>query len=95
MNVSFEQIDAVNAVVTVDIKREDFANDVVKEVAKMGVRHPLKGFRPGKAPKSFGENVCYVTIEDLLKMAGGRGMGTWVCLPLAAAFDLITGEVEE
>ena len=41
MNVSFEQIDAVNAVVTVDIKREDFANDVVKEVAKMGVRHPL------------------------------------------------------
>ena len=56
-----------------------------------------KGYKAvgGKAPKSFGENVCYVTIEDLLKMAGGRGMGTWVCLPLAAAFDLITGEVEE
>ena len=56
-----------------------------------------KGYKAvgGKAPKSFGENVCYVTIEDLLKMAGGRGMGTWVCLPLGAAFDLITGEVEE
>lgn len=56
-----------------------------------------KGYqaRDGKAPKSFGENVCYVTIEDLLKIAGGRGMGTWVCLPLRAAFDLITGEVEE
>lgn len=56
-----------------------------------------KGYqtRDGKAPKSFGENVCYVTIEDLLKIAGGRGMGTWVCLPLSAAFDLITGEVEE
>ena len=56
-----------------------------------------KGYqaRDGKAPKSFGENVCYVTIEDLLKIAGGRGMGTWVCLPLATAFDLITGEVEE
>lgn len=56
-----------------------------------------KGYqtRDGKAPKSFGENVCYVTIEDLLKIAGGRGMGTWVCLPLGAAFDLITGEVEE
>ena len=53
MNVSFEQIDAVNAVVTVDIKREDFAADVAKEVAKMGVKHPLKGFRPGKAPKSL------------------------------------------
>lgn len=56
-----------------------------------------KGYqaRDGKAPKSFGENVCYVTIEDLLKIAGGMGMGTWVCLPLGAAFDLITGEVEE
>ncbi len=53
MNVSLEQIDAVNAIVTVDIKREDFAADVAKEVAKMGVRHPLKGFRPGKAPKSL------------------------------------------
>ena len=53
MNVSFDQIDAVNAVVTVDIKREDFAADVDKEVAKMGVKHPLKGFRPGKAPKAL------------------------------------------
>lgn len=56
-----------------------------------------KGYqaRDGKAPKSFGENVCYVTIEDLLKIAGGRGMDTWVCLPLRTAFDLITGEVKE
>lgn len=53
MNVSFEQIDAVNAKLTVDVKREDFAADVAKEVAQMGVRHPLKGFRPGKAPKSL------------------------------------------
>ena len=53
MNVSFEQIDAVNGLLTVDLKREDFANDVNKEVAAMGVRHPLKGFRPGKAPKSL------------------------------------------
>ena len=53
MNVSFEQIDAVNGLLTVDIKREDFANDVNKEVAAMGVRHPIKGFRPGKAPKAL------------------------------------------
>ncbi len=53
MNVSFEQIDAVNGLLTVEIKREDFANDVNKEVAAMGVRRPLKGFRPGKAPKSL------------------------------------------
>ena len=53
MNVSFEQVDAVNGLLTVEIKREDFANDVNKEVAAMGVRRPLKGFRPGKAPKSL------------------------------------------
>ena len=53
MNVNFEQIDAVNGMLTVDLKREDFANDVNKEVAQMGVRHPLKGFRPGKAPKAL------------------------------------------
>ena len=53
MNVSFEQIDAVNGLLTVVLKREDFASDVNKEVAQMGVRHPLKGFRPGKAPKNL------------------------------------------
>jgi len=53
MNVNFEQIDAVNGMLTVELKREDFAADVNKEVAQMGVRHPLKGFRPGKAPKSL------------------------------------------
>ena len=53
MNVSYDQIDAVNAVLTVDLKREDFEGDVNKEVAAMGVRHPLKGFRPGKAPKNL------------------------------------------
>ena len=53
MNVSFDQIDAVNAVLTVELKRDDFASDVNKEVAAMGVRHPIKGFRPGKAPKSL------------------------------------------
>ena len=53
MNVSFEQIDAVNGIVTVELKREDVASDIAKEVAQMGVRHPLKGFRPGKAPKNL------------------------------------------
>ncbi len=53
MNVNFEQIDAVNGLLTVELKREDFAADVQKEVAAMGVRHPLKGFRPGKAPKAL------------------------------------------
>ena len=50
MNVSFEQIDAVNGLLTVELKRDDFASEVNKEVAAMGQRHPIKGFRPGHAP---------------------------------------------
>ena len=53
MNVNFEQIDAVNGMLTEELKREDFAADVNKEVAQMVVRHPLKGFRHGKAHKSL------------------------------------------
>ena len=74
MNVSFEQIDAVNGLLTVDVKREDFANDVNKEVAAMGVRHPIKGFRPGKAPKSllmkfYGPSVTADVIDRLVGKA--------------------------
>ncbi len=79
MNVSFEQIDAVNGMITVDIKREDFAADVAKEVAKMGVRHPLKGFRPGKAPKSllmkfYGPNVTADVVDRMV----GRAMYDYI-----------------
>ena len=74
MNVSFEQIDAVNGMLTVDLKREDFANDVNKEVAQMGVRHPLKGFRPGKAPKSllmkfYGPSVTADVVDRMVSRA--------------------------
>ena len=74
MNVSFEQIDAVNAMLTVDVKREDFAADVAREVAKMGVRHPLKGFRPGKAPKSllmkfYGPSVTADVVDRMVSRA--------------------------
>ena len=79
MNVSFEQIDAVNGLLTVDIKREDFAADVNKEVAKMGVRHPLKGFRPGKAPKNllmkfYGPSVTADVVDRMV----GRAMYDYI-----------------
>ena len=74
MNVSFEQIDAVNAMLTVELKREDFASDVNKEVAQMGVRHPIKGFRPGKAPKSllmkyYGPSVTADVVDRMVSRA--------------------------
>ena len=74
MNVSFEQIDAVNGLLTVELKREDFASEVNKEVAQMGVRHPLKGFRPGKAPKSllmkfYGPSVTADVVDRMVSRA--------------------------
>ena len=74
MNVSFEQIDAVNGLLTVELKREDFASDVNKGVAQMGVRHPIKGFRPGKAPKSllmkfYGASVTADVIDRMVGRA--------------------------
>lgn len=79
MNVSFEQIDAVNGLLTVELKREDFASDVNKEVAAMGVRHPLKGFRPGKAPKNllmrfYGPSVT----ADVVDRKVGRAMYDYI-----------------
>jgi len=69
MNANFEQIDAVNGVITVDIKREDFATDVKKKVAEMGRLHPIKGFRPGHAPaallaKHYGPGVTARVVDD-------------------------------
>ncbi len=74
MNVSFEQIDAVNGMLTVELKREDFTSDVNKGVAAMGVRHPLKGFRPGKAPKNllmkfYGPSVTADVIDRMVGKA--------------------------
>ena len=79
MNVSFEQIDAVNGLLTVELKREDFASDVNKEVAAMGVRHPLKGFRPGKAPKNllmkfYGPSVTADVVDRMV----GRAMYDYI-----------------
>ena len=61
-----------------------------------------KGYqaRNGKAPASFGENVCWVTVEDLLKVSGLYGtfkvadwaLGTWVSAPLADIVNIIVGD---
>lgn len=61
-----------------------------------------KGYqvRDGKAPASFGENVCWLTVEDLLKVSGlydtlkvaDWALGTWVSAPLGDIVDMIVGD---
>lgn len=64
-----------------------------------------KGYqaRNGKAPASFGENVCWVTVEDLLKVSGAAGnirvpeeaLAKWVSAPLVDIVDMIVGGAEQ
>lgn len=53
MNVNFEKIDQVNATLTISFVEEDYKNDVKKQLAELGQRRPLKGFRPGHVPASL------------------------------------------
>lgn len=74
MNVNFEKIDQVNAVLTVSLVEEDYKNDVKRELNKLGQRRPLKGFRPGHVPagllqKFYGPQVKVEVVEQLVSRA--------------------------
>ncbi|MDZ7879026.1 MAG: trigger factor [Saprospiraceae bacterium] len=49
-NVVRTDIDALNAVLTVKILKEDYLPKVKKDVKNFTQRTPMKGFRPGKTP---------------------------------------------
>lgn len=66
MNVTLNKIDNVNGVITIEIAKEDYQDDVKKQLNEYGRRRPLKGFRPGHVPASLlkkyfgGEALSYV-----------------------------------
>lgn len=74
MNVNFEKIDNVNAKITVSIVEEDYQSDVKKGLAEAGMKHPIKGFRPGHVPagllkKFYGEQVLTNVLDRLVGRA--------------------------
>lgn len=74
MNVNFEKIDNVNAKITVSIVEEDYKSDVKKGLADVGMKHPIKGFRPGHVPagmlkKFYGEQVLSNVLDRLVGRA--------------------------
>ncbi len=48
-----EDIDALNAVLTVTVEKEDYEPDFKKELNKIKDRGAIRGFRKGKTPTSF------------------------------------------
>lgn len=74
MNVNFEKTDDVNGVMTVSLVEDDYKNEVKKRVKSLGMKHPLKGFRPGHVPASllnryYGPQVTSEVVDGMVSRA--------------------------
>src|SRR3954467_13153457 len=71
MNISQEKIDSLNAVVTINIKPEDYQSRVEKAIKTQAKKAKLPGFRPGMVPpahikKMYGKNILVDEINTIL-----------------------------
>lgn len=71
MNITQNQIDDLNAVLTVEVKAEDYANDVNKQLKDYAKKANMPGFRPGKVPfgmvkKMYGNSLLADTLNKML-----------------------------
>lgn len=76
-----EDIDALNALLTVTIEREDYEPQFKKELNKIKDRGAIKGFRKGKTPlpflkKMYGKSILNDVITDLLHKELNEVMST-------------------
>ncbi len=72
MNISFEKVDNVNALLTLSLVKADYEENVNKALKDYRKKAALPGFRPGQAPlsllkKRFGTEV---TAEEVNKLLG-------------------------
>ena len=71
MNITFENVDKVSALLTVNIEKSDYEDKVKKALKDFSHRASLPGFRPGKVPasliqKRFGTEIKAEEINKLL-----------------------------
>ena len=74
MNISKEQLDELNAVVTVDITKEDYSDKVEKILKDYRKNANIPGFRKGHVPmglvkKQYGKAVLVDEVNKLLQDA--------------------------
>jgi trigger factor len=74
MNVKQQNIDALNAVLTITLAPEDYNEKVDSQLKKYGKQVSLPGFRPGKVPaslvkKKFGKSVLAEEVNKLISDA--------------------------
>jgi len=71
MNISQEKIDNLNAVVTINIKPEDYQSRVDKAIKDHAKKAKMPGFRPGMVPpshikKMYGKSILVDEVNNLL-----------------------------
>lgn len=71
MNVSKENIDELNAVLTIELEKADYEPKVEKAIKDYGKKVAIKGFRPGHAPvgmvkKMYGKSLLVDTIDRMI-----------------------------
>lgn len=68
MNVNYEKLDNVSAVLTVTLEENDYSGKVAKQLKEIGKTHAEPGFRPGHVPagliaKKYGTAVKYDVVN--------------------------------
>ena len=71
MNISFENIDKVNGLLTMKVSKEDYEPEVTKSMKDFRKKAQLPGFRPGQVPmsilqKRFGNEVKAEELQKLV-----------------------------
>ena len=71
MNISFENVDKVSALLTLNIEKADYEGRVATEIKNAGKKISLPGFRPGHVPagiikKRFGHEILAEEINKII-----------------------------
>ena len=72
MNISLQNIDALNAVLTAEIVPADYEENVKKAIKEFSKKASMPGFRPGKVPaglvkKQYGTSILAEEVNKLLQ----------------------------
>ena len=71
MNVTLDKNGNVSGVLTISLVEEDYQAEVKKQLAELGRRRPIKGFRPGHVPagllkKYYGGQVTAEVVDQVV-----------------------------
>jgi trigger factor len=95
-NVVRTDIDALNAVLTVTILKEDYLPKVKKDMKTFTQRSPMKGFRPGKTPPKLVETM-YGTefVMEAVNKTLQETVGNFLVNRLARRSNLISNSIQK